>query len=314
MRTLFLGMLLLAPSVAGQDVAAQGVAVAPQAQVNAIDKRVGTLEGQMRAVQRQVFPGGDKRFFAPEVTPEAAPAVVQPGSPATSPLADLTQRVDGLERQQRSLTGQVEQLQFQIRQLQSELTKVKGDTEFRLNAIEGSSTAATPASIPPTSSQPPQLSPPPAKPAAREPAPAQAQTESPAPATGDPLEAAYRAGYARYAAGDYAGAEKALAAFVADNPQHSRAGYAQFWAGRAMMQQGKHAPAAKAFLAGYQSYPRGDRAPNSLLWLGRALLAMQQPKAACQALDQLRTAFPDKLVGQLGADASTTRAQAKCGA
>ena len=298
------GVLIMSAS----PIAAQGVAVAPQAQVTAIDKRVGTLEGQMRAVQRQVFPGADKRFFAPEVMPETAPPVVQAGSPATSPLADLSQRVDGLERQQRTLTGQVEQLQFQMRQLESQLAKMKGDTEFRLNAIEGGTTAA-PALPLPEARPPVELQPRPLPPAAALPS-----VEVPATAAADPAEAAYRAGYARYAAGDYAGAEKALTAFMVANPKHSRAGHSQFWAGRSMMQQGRHAQAAKAFLAGYQTYPRGDRAPNSLLWLGRALLALQQPKAACQALDQLRTAFPDKLVGQLGADASSTRAQAKCGA
>ena len=306
---------------------AQAVSVAQQSQVTAIDKRVGTLEGQMRAVQRQVFPGGDKRFFAPEVLPEAAPPPVQPGNPATSPLADLTQRVDGLEAQQRALTGQVEQLQFQMRQLETQLAKTKGDAEFRLDALEGK-TAAPTASVdnPQTSGAPARLaasSPKPApnstpaqntaKPAMAGPGAASAPAPALAPGA-DPAEASYRAAYARYDAGDFAGAEKALAAFVAANPKHSRASYAQFWAGRALMQQGQNAQAAKAFLAGYQTYPRGDRASNSLLWLSKALMAMQQSKAACQALDQLRTAYPDKLAGQLGADAAAMRAQAKCGA
>lgn len=316
MRHLMLlaGLALAVPTLA-PSARAQGVAVAQQSQVTAIDKRVGTLEGQMRAVQRQVFPGGDKRFFAPEVPPEAAPPPVQPGNPATSPLADLTQRVDGLEAQQRALTGQVEQLQFQMRQLETQLAKMKGDTEFRLDSIEGkASPSAT--SIPPAAPTtapgvvPARPAPPPASVAKPE---GQTPLATGQPG-GDPAEASYRAAYARYDAGDFAGAEKALNAFVAANPKHSRASYAQFWAGRALMQQGQNAQAAKAFLSGYQTYPRGDRAANSLLWLSKSLLAMQQSKAACQALDQLRTAYPDKLAGQLGADAAATRAQAKCGA
>jgi len=325
LETLVRAILISAAVLAAGPVAAQAPAAAPQAQVNAIDKRVGTLEGQMRAVQRQVFPGGDKRFFAPEVVPSDAPPAVQPGSPATSPLADLIQRVDRMEAQQRALTGQVEQLQFQLRQLEQQLAKTRGDTEFRLNAIEGKAVAPPVAEVLPAAPAPALPKPAVAKPGApaakpveegAKPALAKPATPSPAPAAGagDPVEASYRAAYALYDAGDFAGAEKALTAFVAANPKHSRASYAQFWAGRSLMQQGQHAQAAKAFLSGYQTYPRGDRAPNSLLWLSKALVAMKQPKAACQALDQLRTAYPDKLVGQLGADAASVRAEAKCGA
>jgi tol-pal system protein YbgF len=129
----------------------------------------------------------------------------------------------------------------------------------------------------------------------------------------EPAEAAYRAGYAKYVARDYAGAVRDLTAFVEANPKHPRASNAQFWAGRAMLAQNQTAQAAKAFLAGYQNYPRGERAHNSLLWLGRALLAMKQPKAACQALDQLQTAYPDRLTGQFATDVAATRSQAKCG-
>ena len=60
-------------------------APATQDQLRQVDKRVGVLESQMRAVQREVFPGGDKRFFAPEVVPDAQPQAPAPGAPATAP-------------------------------------------------------------------------------------------------------------------------------------------------------------------------------------------------------------------------------------
>ncbi len=307
-------------------VAAQVVA-ASQAQVAQIDKRVGTLESQMRAVQRQVFPGGDKRFFAPEVTAEPAPAVPLPGSPAVSPLVDLTQRVTTLETQQRQLTGQVEQLQFQMRQLESAMAKLRGDAEFRLDALEGKGPvtagpgAATPAPPPASFVAPPPGSATavrPAPPPTSLPAPSPVPNASPAPnastaSPGDAAEAQYRAGYALYTAGDFAGAAKALNDFATANPRHPRASNAQFWAGRSLLAQGKAPEAAKAFLAGYQKFPRGERAHNSLLWLGKSLTQMNQPKAACQALDQLRTAYPDRLTGQVATDAAAARADARCG-
>ncbi|MCG2840356.1 hypothetical protein L6Q21_05105, partial [Sandaracinobacter sp. RS1-74] len=117
----------------------------PQAQLNQVDKRVGVLESQMRAVQRQVFPGGDKRYFEPEIGPAPAAPQAAPGTPATPALVDLTQRVTALETQQRTLTGQIEQLQHQIRQMETALQKLKGDSEFRLDALEGKAPGAAPA-------------------------------------------------------------------------------------------------------------------------------------------------------------------------
>ena len=292
--------LLLAPA----PLVAQGVAVASQGQVSQIDKRVTTLEGQMRAVQRQVFPGGDKRFFAPEITPEQAPAPQPAGAPATAPLVDLTQRVTSLETQQRELTGQVEQLQYKLRQMEEAMGKLRGDTEFRLDALEKGATppAATAAIEPPLAAPQP-------KPAAAAPKP---PAEAPATAAAADPEAEYRAGYELYTKGQYAEAEARLNAFVAANPKHARASNAQFWAGRSLLAQGKTPEAAKAFLAGYQKFPKGERAHNSLLYLGKSLLEMKQPKAACQALDQLKTAYPDRLTGAFAADVDKTRAAAAC--
>jgi len=328
-RSVLAGLAL--PLLLQTPVLAQ-TAAAPQAQVSQIDKRVGTLESQMRAVQRQVFPGGDKRFFAPEIVPEAAPAQTV-GTPASAPLVDLTQRVTALETQQRQLTGQVEQLQFQMRQLDAAMQKLRGDAEFRLDALEGKAPGASAAgsagaalALEPSRTAPVPAAPGPAVTApgagaagAARPLPPAAQTATapgaakPVPAAADPVEAEYLRGYGLYTAGNHAAAAAALSAFVKANPKHPRGSNAQFWAGRALMADGKTPEAAKAFLAGYQQYPRGERAHNSLLWLGKSLVQMNQPKAACQALDQLRTAYPDKLTGQFAADNSATRAQARCG-
>ncbi len=303
--------------VSPPEVRAQGVAVASQAQVSQIDKRVTTLEGQMRAVQRQVFPGGDKRFFAPEIT--AAPQAPEPANNAdTAPLAELLQRVTALEAQQRDLTGQIEQLQFKLRQTEQAMAKWRGDTDFRLEALEK---GAAPASGAPEGS--PAVKPAPAKaelpvagkaevPATSGKAPAPATASKAPAASPEAAEAEYRAGYALYTAGKFADAEARLSAFAAANPTHPRASNAQFWAGRSLLAEGKTAEAAKAFLNGYQKFPKGERAHNSLLYLGKALLEMKQSKAACQALEQLQTAYPDRLTGAFAADTARTMTQAGC--
>jgi TolA-binding protein len=304
----------------------QAAAVSPQ-QVGQIDKRVTVLESQMRAVQRQVFPGGDKRFFAPEVTPEPAATAPAPGSPATSPLVDLTQRITALETQQRALTGQVEELQFKLRQMETAFQKLEAGTVARFEALEGkpeagaTPTAETkaPAIVPvPAPARPGPIAA--AKPATPAPAPQgpATPTEQPgAAAPTDPLIAQYEAGYALYQKGDYAGAERALRTFAQANPTHPRASNAAFWAGRSLMQQQQFGEAARVFYGGYQANPKGQRAHNSLLWLAKALLETKGPKAqkaACDTLDQLAKAFPDRMTGQFAADAAATRAQAKCAA
>ena len=101
-------------------------------------KRVGKLESEMRAVQRKVFPGGDPKFFTPDIS--SAPVATPPepsGNPASAPINDLTARVDALERQLRTLTGQVEENQNTLKQLDTTVTKLRGDTEFRLTKLEG---------------------------------------------------------------------------------------------------------------------------------------------------------------------------------
>jgi TolA-binding protein len=320
----------------------QAATPASQQQVGQIDKRVTVLESQMRAVQRQVFPGGDKRFFAPEVTPEPQADIAAPGSPAPPPLVDLTQRVTALETQQRMLTGQIEELQFKLRQMETAFQTLEAGTVARFDALEGRTPeagAAKPATAPATSAgsvaaatgpKPvpvPTKTPPagakPATPAATEAAPpaatgpGAAAAAAAAAAPADPLTAQYEAGYALYQAGDFAGAEQALRSFAQANPTHPRASNASFWAGRSLMQQKQFGEAARVFYGGYQANPKGQRAHNSLLWLARALLETKGPKAqkaACDTLDQLAKSFPDRMTGQFAADTAATRAQAQCAA
>jgi tol-pal system protein YbgF len=298
--TILLAVLFLG---VGSAALAQGVAVPTTEQMRNVERRVSTLESQMRAVQREVFPGGDKRFFAADAPAPPPPAEAAP--PAGDPMIELTMRLEAIESQQRSLTGQIEELQFRLRQVETAFEKARGDTEFRLNALEGGRPAAT-APAPQSAEAPPAAA------AAPAPAPAGPAPATPARPAATPEEA-YQAAYAFYKARDWPRASAELAGFAAANPKSPRASNAQYWAGRAEMEQGRHAEAAKLFLSGYKTWPQGAMAASSLLWLGKALIAMQQPKASCDALNQLRTAYPDRLTGTLATEAQAARAQAKCG-
>lgn len=104
-----LALALAAPAIA------QGNAVDPNAEV-----RVRKLEAEVRALQRQVFPGGDGKYFAPLAQPgQAAPAPA--GTPATTPVADLLVRVDAIEAQLARLTAQQEENGNKLAQLEAKV-------------------------------------------------------------------------------------------------------------------------------------------------------------------------------------------------
>jgi TolA-binding protein len=260
-----------------------------------IDKRVGKLESEMRAVQRKVFPGSDSRFFEPEITaPEpTAPAA---GNPASAPLTDLTDRVGELERQLRTLTGQVEAAEFKLRQLEEAQTKQRADVEFRLNALEAGGAKAAPVAAPlPNSDTPP---------------PKASVAKTPAkPATAD---AGWKLAYANVTAKDWPATEAAMTAFLADWPKSTRLPQAQYWLGRSHAERSQHAEAARSFLKVYEAAPRSAQAPDSLVGLADAMVGLKKPKDACRVLGELDSVYGEKLTAGQKSDAATLKKRAKC--
>ncbi len=279
------------------------VAAPAAAQDAPIDQRVGKLEKEMRAVQRKVFPGGAGATVEADIQP-SAPAAPPAGTPATSSLNDLTARVDSLERQLASLTGQAEQNSFKLRQLEDALAKLRGDTDARLGLLEGSGaplSASAPTRAPAASPIRSPAPPPPAPSAAPTPA-----------ATGDAGEDAYMAGFRLWEAKQYAEAQAALKAVVAKYPTHKRASYAQNLLGRAYLDEGKPALAAEAFYTNYKKMPRGERAPDSLYFLGTALTQLNKPVEACKVYDELADVYGEKISQALKDKAAQGRVAAKC--
>ncbi len=297
----FVPVLLAAAVLLPAPLAAQAV------DVGKLDRRVGTLESEMRAVQRKVFPGGNARFFEPEIPAQAAtPAPAPETPPATTPIADLTGRVDALEGQLKTMTGQIEAMEYKLRQLEDGQRRLKGDAEFRLNALEN------PGGAPPTPTADPAAVPGklPA-PSAATPAQAPAKLAVPAakPATDT---AAWTAAYPKVTARDWPGVESAMSQFIADWPKSIRVPQAKYWLGRSFAARTQYPQAAKAFLDVYQSAPRSTPAPDALIALAGALNAMTKPKDACQVLGELESVYGAKLTDTQKADAGRQRTKAKC--
>ena len=255
----FVPVLLAAAVLLPAPLAAQAV------DVGKLDRRVGTLESEMRAVQRKVFPGGNARFFEPEIPAQAAtPAPAPETPPATTPIADLTGRVDALEGQLKSMTGQIEAMEYKLRQLEDGQRRLKGDAEFRLNALENpggvplapaGDPAAVPGKLPAPSAATPAPAPPkPAVPAAKP----------------DTDAVAWTAAYPKVTARDWPGVETAMSQFIADWPKSIRVPQAKYWLGRSFAARTHYPQAAKAFLDVYQSAPRSTPAPDALIALAGA--------------------------------------------
>lgn len=282
-----------------------------------VDKRVDKLEKEMKAVQRKVFPGGAQQYFEPEIKPQVAPPTPA-GSPADGLVTDLTRRVDTLEKALAALTGQVEQNSYNLRKLEDQFAKMKGDAEFRLNALEGKGPpaaagaqagATVPYVVPPA---PKGVTGGAAAPAPTMAAPA-ATPPAPVAASGDAGKDAYMAGYALWEQKKYPEAIAALKAMYAKYPKHKYASYARNLAGRAYLDAGQYNEAIREFFENTK-IEDGERAPHSYVFMAQALMKRKPPlfDKACQAYEVLQAKYPDKVTGPLAEMVAKGKADAKC--
>lgn len=302
-----------------------GIATAPSfGQSAAIDLRVGKLEKEMKAVQRKVFPGG--AGLEPEIDPTTVSKAT--GSPANAPIADLTARVDALETQLKTMTGQIEQSEFRLRKLEDGLKTLRSEQDARLKAIEtaaandaGSSATpapmadkpkTAPAAKPPVATKPPAADPKPSVGDKVDPARKAAVSAVEIPDTGDAAEDAYTYGFRLYSAKLYPEAQAKLKDYIAKYPTGKKASHARNLLGRAYLDEGKPALASVAFYDNYQKLPRGERASESLSWLGTALIRLKKPADACKVYTEFNEVYGAKASAESKARVTKGRADAKC--
>lgn len=303
-------------------MALAAIAPAVQAQEAGIDKRVERLEKEMRAVQRSVFPGGAPAFFEGEIAPDNTPGA---RVKTNAPVIDLTARVDALEAQLQSLTGQTEQNAFQLRELEKQFTAYKTEMDKRF-AAPATGTEATPASLTPAPVVKPPVTTPAAtaatpvkKPAAKPPAAATPDAARLAlvkkveiPATGNDTKDAYDYGYRLWEAKLYPEAQAQLKQVVTKWPNSSQASFAQNLLGRAYLDEGKPSLAAVAFYNNYKDRPSGARAPHSLMYMGVALDKLGRKADACKAFREFDEVYGDKAPQDVRTDAAAAKTKAGC--
>jgi len=305
-RALLMSGLLLAAAVPALMPAP---AIAQTAQN---DARLERIETQLRALQRSVFPGGDQRFFEPEITPQGQVAPPMNTGVGTTALTDVLARLDALESQLARLTAATEVNENSLRAF-----------ETRLTAME--STAAAPAVQP---NPPFTTTPAPASGSAPlvgvlpTPRPAAAPTPTPAPTpalaasgptaerlagvsailkpqTADAGDDEYTYGFRLWTAGFYPEAQQQLALYLERYPRHPRVSFGRNLLGRAFLDAGDPRTAATHFFENYQANKQADRAPDSLLFLADSMIQLSDNRRACIALAEFGETYPALATGRL---------------
>lgn len=329
--------LLAAPLFTGLALALAMPAGAQNAGDSAGDVRLRKLEAEVAALQRQVFPGGDGKYFAPLVQPGQAAATTT-GTPATTPVTDLLARMDAVESQLARITAQNEETQNKLAQLEAKLAALSAaaptpapaaapaatgpaagsdvgvTTTTNLSAMTGGASApkpATPAETKPAAAKPAATSP--AKPAAAASADRVAAVKAvQKPATADAGDDEYSYGFRLWEAKFYPESQQQLKLYLQKYPKHSRVSYARNLLGRAYLDEGNPREAASWFLQNYQAGKTGERAPDSLLFLAEAMYRLKDTNRACVALAQFVDDYPREATGRLKTQYDATRAKVKC--
>ncbi|WP_379547998.1 tol-pal system YbgF family protein [Qipengyuania sp. DSG2-2] len=293
--------------------------------------RIRKLEAEVSALQRRVFPGGDGRYFEPEIGGTAAPSTAAAGTPSTTALTDILARLDAMEASLQSLTGQVEVNNNMLQGLNTRMAALEGggtavaaagtsaptptpapasststttgsSSGNNLLAMTGGASAAAPAQA--------------ATPAAASSGPSASRLAAvqaiAKPKTDDAADDEYSYGFRLWNAGFYPEAQQQLTMFVEKYPSHWRTTYGRNLLGRAYLDDGKPREAAPWFLNNYQADRNAARSPDSLLYLAEAMIAMNDTNRACIALAEFGESYPAVAAGRLQSQYEANRAKVTC--
>lgn len=243
-------------------------------------KRLDRMEKVMRELRAIVFQSQRQ---------SGVPIVVQPAD-TDARLQGLSDRLSDLEQTLTRVNGTIESLNRDLDQARRENTALKtqiADVATRLGAVEA-------ASAPPAATG------------------GDAYGPAPAPAPGvDPAQA-FSAARQLMLNGDYDGAERAFATYVADYPDGPRTPEARYWLGKTLTVRGADTAAAGAYIGAIRGWPQTAWAPDATVELARSLVALRKPADACQTLGELNRRYPKAPVAVKNR-AAATAAQARCG-
>ncbi|HWK41791.1 MAG TPA: hypothetical protein VNR60_07655 [Croceibacterium sp.] len=301
-------------TVAGLVLAGLGATLLPAPLAAQDEARLRKIESELRALQRAVFPGGDGRYFTPEVDTSQPQQPQNPtvGIPSTSALTDVLARLDALEGQLAQLTARTEENANQLAMLEAELKEAQSGQV----AVAPQPTGVIP--VPSTGTTTPRAStstptPTPAPAAAAPSAARLAAVQAIAkPSTADAGDDEYTYGFRLWEAGLFPEARQQLSLYLQRYPSHARASFGRNLLGRAYLDDGQPREAATQFLENYQKDKNGARAPDSLLFLSEAMVGIGDTDRACIALAEFSEAYPALATGRLKEQYDRNRSKVRC--
>lgn len=280
------------------------------------EARIRKLESEIRALQRRVFPGGDGRYFEPEISGQASTG--PNAASQTTAVTDILARLDALESSIQTLTSQVEVANNTQEGIERRLSVLENAVAASPGTRTASNTvpAGTSGTTASTSGQ--------TRTATPTPTPAASQSSGPSaerlaavraiakPSTDDAGDDDYSYGFRLWDAGYYPEAQQALAAFVEEYPDHWRTTYGRNLLGRAFLDNGQAREAAPWFLQNYQADAGAARAPDSLLYLAKSMIELGDTDRACIALAEFSETYPAIAAGRLSDDYEASRRAVSC--
>lgn len=189
-------------------------------------------------------------------------------------LVELSQKVESLTNEVRTLRGELEVVQNENAELRKQ--QVASHAPAVAPPVETAPVAAA--------STPPVAPPPVATKPAESPLPAVAETTTP--------EQRYGRAFDALKAGDYAAAIAGMRDFIARHPDHPLADNAYYWLGQTHYLNRDYVHAIEAFASVGSKSPDSAKAPDALLKRGLSEIELKRGEAARRSFNDLIARYP----------------------
>lgn len=232
----------------------------------------------------------------------------------------LMQRMDALEENMRTLTGEVERLRFERDQLRAEIQGMGSNiagleglaalaTRMQNHLDEADAAARQPVTQSYSSPYSTVVTGEPYFPSSGGTYSNQPNSPTPAPSFKEQVISADQfnqgtvqvnnlgdlpaAGKTLLAEGDFLGAQTAFRQYLDINPAAPDAGDVNFWLGESYFVRGGYADAADAYISSMRIDPQGAMAPKAMVGLAATMRELGKKTEACSALGSLSSQYPN---------------------
>jgi len=202
---------------------------------------------------------------------------------ANQSLLDLSQRIEAVSNEVRTLRGQLDEMQHALNKTQDQQREMYGDVDRRLSAIEGGGAVGGGSA---------------------------GMERSPSAGSGLPIpqgddRANYQAAFDLLKDGKYPEAISGFTQFLSTFPNSALADNAQYWLGEAHYVTRQFPDALRHFRAVVEKHPDSRKIPDALLKIGYCNYELKNYPEARSALGQVVSRFGDTTAARLASQRLT---------